>query len=384
MTFVHLADTHLGMTAFQAVDPESGMNLRERLIYDNFLASVEEIIRARPDAVVHAGDLFDQVRPRTRAYTTVLTALDRLHDEDIPLVVIAGNHSMPKTRYTESPFAVLDYHRADIHAAYRYRYEPVECGDTLFHLIPNLLRPEHYSEEFNRVECSPRHHNVLVTHGLASDLSDKKLQTAAEHEISMSMLSSDFEYIALGHYHGQQQVADNAWYSGSIEYCSYREIGDRKGGLVVDPGTRTVAHLGLPHTPMVDAGTIDCANLTPAGVIGEVGGLVERLAGEERTGMCRVTLTGLTRETARHLNRRELAAVKGDLLDLRIRIIRDEQDTPVLDAESVERIDYVDEFSSYVERLNLPPRQQQFVRERGAEILRRVLKNRQEARDAAE
>lgn len=384
MTFVHIADTHLGMTGFQAVDPESGMNLRERLIYDNFLASVEEIIRARPDAVVHAGDLFDQVRPRTRAYTTVLAALDRLHEEDIPLVVIAGNHSMPKTRYTESPFAVLDYHRADIHAAYRYRYEPVECGDTLFHLIPNLLRPEHYSEEFNRVECSPRHHNVLVTHGLASDLSDKKLQTAAEHEISMSMLSSDFEYIALGHYHGQQQVADNAWYSGSIEYCSYREIGDRKGGLVVDPGAGTVAHLGLPHTPMVDAGTIDCANLTPAGVIGEVGGLVGQLPAGARTGMCRVTLTGLTRETGRHLNRRELAAVKGDLLDLRIRIIRDEQDTPVFDAESVERIDYVDEFSSYVERLNLPPRQQQFVRERGAEILRRVLKNRQEAGDAAE
>jgi len=384
MKCVHIADTHLGMTGFQTVDPESGMNLRERLVYDNFLMSIEEIIRARPDAIIHAGDLFDQVRPRTRAYTTVLAALDRLHEEEIPLVVIAGNHSMPKTRYTESPFAVLDYHRADIHAAYRYRYEPVELGDTLFHLIPNLLRADHYTEEFNRVECSPRHHNVLVTHGLASDLSDKKLQTAAEHEISMSMLSSDFEYIALGHYHGQQQVADNAWYSGSIEYCSYAEIRDRKGGLIVNTGTGDVSHLGLPHTSMVDGGTVDCTRCTPAGVVDEVAGLVEQLSGEERSGMCQVTLTGLTRETARHLNRRDLATIKGGLLDLRIRIIRDEQDTPVFDADSVERIDYVAEFRAYVDRLNLTSKQQEFVRERGAVILRRVLEKRREAGDAAE
>jgi hypothetical protein len=36
--------------------------------------------------LVHAGDFFDTVKPRTRAYTTVLEALDRLHAAGIPLV----------------------------------------------------------------------------------------------------------------------------------------------------------------------------------------------------------------------------------------------------------------------------------------------------------
>ena len=43
MKIVHLADTHLGLAAFNRVDPETGMNLREQLIYDNFLAAVDRI-----------------------------------------------------------------------------------------------------------------------------------------------------------------------------------------------------------------------------------------------------------------------------------------------------------------------------------------------------
>ncbi|MHC1627196.1 MAG: metallophosphoesterase family protein [Methanoculleaceae archaeon] len=384
MKFVHIADTHLGLSAFQAVDPGTGMNLRERLIYDNFLSSIDEIIRYHPDVIVHAGDLFDQVRPRTRAYTTVLTALDHLHDAGIPSVVISGNHSMPKTRYTESPFAVLRYHRADLHAAYRYRYERVEIGDILFHLIPNLLRPEHYREEFNRVTLSERHHNILVTHGLVSALSERRLQTAAEHEISMGMLSSEFDYIALGHYHGQQQVAGNAWYSGSLEFCSYREIGDLKGGLLVDLDREGPTHIDLPHTPMVDAGTVDCADLTPAAVIDEVAARIDRLEGEERSGMCQITLTGLTKEVAHQLKQKEIASLKGDLLDLRIRIIQEERDTPVFRGDSITRIDYIKEFRRYVDHLNLPPAQHEFVRRRGAEILRRAIERDREGGDAAE
>ncbi len=78
MKLIHIADTHLGLAAFNRLDPESGMNLREKQIYDNFLSAIDVIIKQKPDVLVHAGDLFDQVKPKTRAYTTVLEALDRL------------------------------------------------------------------------------------------------------------------------------------------------------------------------------------------------------------------------------------------------------------------------------------------------------------------
>ena len=259
MKLVHIADTHLGLSAFSRLDPESGMNLREKQIYDNFLTAIDQIICEKPDVLVHAGDLFDTVKPKTRAFKTVLDALTRLKDAGIALVVVTGNHSMVKTRYTTSPLVLLTYYPAEIHAAYQFKYEKVEIGDTVFHLIPNMLRVEDYRTAYDQVELDKCKNNVLVTHGLATTIKDKRLATVAEHELDSTILSADFDYIALGHYHNQVQIAENAWYSGSTEYLTYGEIRDIKGGLVINPGKHTVDHLDLPHTPMYDCGTIACA-----------------------------------------------------------------------------------------------------------------------------
>ena len=67
MHLIHIADTHLGLAAFNRLDPESGMNLREKQVYDNFLKATDEIIHQHPAGLVHAGDLIDAVKPRTLA-----------------------------------------------------------------------------------------------------------------------------------------------------------------------------------------------------------------------------------------------------------------------------------------------------------------------------
>jgi DNA repair protein SbcD/Mre11 len=41
MHLIHIADTHLGLSAFNRLDPESGMNLQEKQVYDNFLKAIE-------------------------------------------------------------------------------------------------------------------------------------------------------------------------------------------------------------------------------------------------------------------------------------------------------------------------------------------------------
>lgn len=48
----------------------------------------------------HREQLLVGVKPKTRAYTPVLEALDHLQAVGIPFIVIAGNHSIVKTRYT--------------------------------------------------------------------------------------------------------------------------------------------------------------------------------------------------------------------------------------------------------------------------------------------
>jgi DNA repair exonuclease SbcCD nuclease subunit len=378
MKLVHIADTHLGLSQFNRLDPESGMNLREKLLYENFLAAIDQIILEKPDVLVHAGDLFDQVKPKTRAYTTVLEALDRLHAAGIPFVVIAGNHSMVKTRYTTSPFQVLVYHPGEITAAYSFRYEKAEIGDCVFHLIPNMLRVEDYRTEYEKVQLSDRHRNVLVTHGLATSIRDRRLATVAEHELDSTMLSDDFDYIALGHYHRQTSLTGKAWYSGSLEYLTYGEISDLKGGLMVDLGHSSrgeapcIQPLTLPRTQMTDLGTIVCEGLHPADISQEI---ISRVGEREvpPLSMAQVTLDSLSREHGKGPDMRELAAVREQLLDLKIRVRQSEEGQVVPFQQEFHAIDYLQEFSSFIAAQQLSARQKEFSEQYGKEILRMAM-----------
>ncbi len=380
MHLIHIADTHLGLAAFNRLDPESGMNLREKQVYDNFLKAIDEIIQQKPDVLVHAGDLFDTVKPKTRAYTTVLEALDRLHAAGIPLIVIAGNHSMAKTQYTISPYEVLAYHPSQIKAAYKYKYERVEIGDTIFHLIPNMIQPEHYRTAYDQVEFSNNHHNVLVTHGLATAIKDKRLMEVAEHELDSTILSDRFDYIALGHYHHQCQITDNAWYSGSTEYLTFGEIADTKGGLIVDPGRHEVRHLDLPHTPMIDLGTIKCQGVHPGDITEEI---ISRIVTKSIPlySMAQVTLDGLSREHGKGIDLKDLTAVREQLLELKIRTKSEEEEQPVPLQQDIRMIDYLREFETFIEKQQLSAKQKAFVASHGRSVLQSVM---DEHRETAE
>jgi exonuclease SbcD len=378
MKLVHIADTHLGMAQFNRIDPDTGMNLREKLIYGNFLQSIDRILALRPDVLVHAGDLFDQVRPKTMAYTTVLEALDRLADAGIPVVLVAGNHSMPKTRYTPSPFRVLEFHPAELHAAYRYRYEKVEIGDSVFHLIPNMIRPVDYRTAYDQVECDSGRSNVLVTHGLASSLKERRLNTVAEHEIDATMLSGGFDYIALGHFHGQVQVGSRAWYSGSTEYLSYGEIRDTKGGLLVDLGRKSIDSLPLVNTPMMDLGTIDCQEEPSRAVPGLIKAAIEH-GKPELISLAQVTVVCQSREQAKAIDHQALARERERLLDLKIRTVIREEDRPVPDEQDLRAIDYLAEFDVFLKRKNLALREAGFIREEGRAALLAAIRGDEDA-----
>lgn len=382
MRFVHIGDSHLGLSQFNRL-AEDGINLRERLIYGNFLDGIDAIVGEHPDAVVHSGDLFHSVRPKTPAYTTALEALSRLGDAGIPLLVIAGNHDMRKSRYTTSPFEVLEYHSAPIHAGYGNRYEPVDIGDTRFHLIPNLLQPGQYREEFDRIEPFRNGGNVLVTHGLASTLRDRRLGTVMEHEIDTTMLSPDFDYIALGHFHGQRQVADNAWYCGSQEYITYAEIRDTKGGLLVDLDDDRVEPLDLPRTPMVDLGELDCSSLSSREIGEEI---AERCLHEGRSqqpAMARITLSGADRRVLQSMDPGLLQEARSRFLDLRIVVRSEPAGTPLTDRRDLTGVDYVELFAEYLGGQGLESRAHTFVLGKGSEVIRRVMAGEPGEGDAA-
>src|SRR5260221_270494 len=85
----HFSDTHLGHQQYPRTDG-SGLNVREQDIARAFRAVVDLAVAERPDLVVHAGDLFDGVRPGNRALAAAMEGFVRLSGAGIPTIAIAG------------------------------------------------------------------------------------------------------------------------------------------------------------------------------------------------------------------------------------------------------------------------------------------------------
>ena len=72
MRIIHFSDTHLGHGDYSAIDQETGLNQREVDIYNVFREIIDYILESKPDLVIHAGDLFDMVRPSNKAISEAL------------------------------------------------------------------------------------------------------------------------------------------------------------------------------------------------------------------------------------------------------------------------------------------------------------------------
>ena len=384
MKFIHIADTHLGRTAFNKL-AEDGSNLRETLIYDNFYEGINAIIEEQPDALVHAGDLFDTVKPKTKALLVVMQALDMLKDAGIPFIAIAGNHSMQKNAYTVSAFQILQQAHPEIHVAYSFKYENVFINGTLFHLIPNMLHPADYrtaaEEALSWVRGGmygtlPVQHHVLVTHGLATTIRDKRLSTVAEFELTPDVLSESFDYIALGHYHGQMQVGPNAWYCGSQEHLTYGEIADKKGALKVDltwprESQFRVAPFSLPRSPMKDLGTIRCAEMAMEDIIDSIEDRVGLLDGVGDQ-MLQVTLD-FDGNPVKPIPADALKDIRENILDLKIRIKSKETERAEIQQQDLKAINYIEEFTTFLQQRPMSETQRATVQARGTDTLKAVM-----------
>ena len=314
MKIIHLADSHLGFSSYSRMD-EHGQNRIEEMVYKGFDQAIDKIIQSRPDAVVHAGDVFHHVRPKIKPLVVFQKGLQRLMEEGIPVIVISGNHDAPKSFSLTSPFRLFEGLR-DVHIAQRYKYERFLVGDHYFHCIPFCLEPQDYLTEFEKIERSGR--DVLVMHGLVESLQNRKMRSVGEHELKDSLLKSDFDYIALGHFHGQAQVASNAYYSGSVEYFNFGESQDEKGMLLVDLETGNATNVPVKPKYMMDHPAIDCRGLHSE----EIAESLLELCHEDevRDRMVRITLKNVNRAAFRSIDQGRLNRLGTTALYFKIRL----------------------------------------------------------------
>ncbi|KAA0003968.1 MAG: exonuclease SbcCD subunit D [Thermoplasmata archaeon] len=299
MRILHVADTHLGYSAYHKV-ASNGLNQREMDVYNAFKQFIDYAIETKPDLILHCGDLFDSVRPTNRAISFALQQLLRLSEEDIPIVIISGNHETPKLRETGSVFRIFE-HIKGVHPVYKGKYEQMEFSDVIIHAIPHCHTGEDLKKALESIEIKEGYHNIQMLHVGIIGVKEFRRGDFNEQVIPTGYLKQEFSYIALGHYHKETEISKNAYYAGSTEHFSFKEAGEEKGFFEIEINSDVKKNfIPLKIRPMIDLGIIDCSSLSSEEITKKIEDMLSEINAEGK--ILRLLLKKIDRSIYRGLD----------------------------------------------------------------------------------
>ena len=265
MKLFHLSDLHLGKRV-----NEFSMLEDQRYILDRIL----ELTRTQqPDAILLAGDIYDKPVPPAEAvelFDRFLVALSAL---GVPVLVISGNHdSAERLAFGGRLMSQSGVHFAPVYSG---SITPITLQDShgpvRFWLMP-FVKPAQVRRFFPEAEIGsytdalrtalealpldPACRNVLVTHQFvtgASRSESEEISVGGTDNVDAAVFDA-FDYVALGHIHGPQQVGrPTLRYCGTPLKYSFSEVGHRKSVTVVQLEEKGKVTLStLPLVPLRD------------------------------------------------------------------------------------------------------------------------------------
>ena len=324
MKVLHCADSHLGFSAFRRVS-DSGINVRELDVYRAFEAVVDRILALKPDVVIHAGDLFDGVRPNNRALSVALDQLLRLDAAGIAVVLIAGNHETPRLRETGHIFKVFE-HLKNVHTVfegYEQIFFDIDSKKICVHGLPHMRNREEFEEQLACVApVESADLNILVAHGGVVELPAFSMHESNEVLLPVDRFERLFEYVALGHYHNYSVVNElgNVVYSGSMEQLSFAEANAQKGFVLASFDEKTGLSTRFEKCEirgMIDLPPLRCENLDVQEVNKQLFRLIDShdIVGK----MVRISLKDVSSSVYRGLDLQAVRKACGSALHLEIR-----------------------------------------------------------------
>ena len=265
MKLIHLSDLHLGKRV-----NEFSMLEDQQYILTEILHIMDE---EQPDGVLIAGDVYDKTVPSAEAVALLDDFLVRLAKRDLQIFLISGNHDSPE----RMAFGGRLMEGSGVHLApvYDGRVSPITLTDAYgtvnFYLLP-FVKPAHVRRCFPEREITTytdalaaaieamgveqTGRNVLVTHQFvtgAARCDSEELSVGGTDNVDVSVFDP-FDYVALGHIHGPQQVGrETVRYCGTPLKYSFSEAGHQKSVTVVELGPKgTVSVRTVPLIPLRD------------------------------------------------------------------------------------------------------------------------------------
>lgn len=269
MKLIHLSDLHIGKRV-----NEVSMIDDQEYILQQILRIIDE---EKGDAVLIAGDVYDKSVPSAEAVTLFDDFLCELAQRKVPTLIISGNHDSPERLAFGN--RLMEESGIHISPVYDGSVSTItlsdEHGDVDFWLLP-FLKPAHAKRYFpdadiesytDACRVAVEHmgidttiRNVLLTHQFvtgASTCESEEISVGGSDNVEASVFA-DFDYVALGHIHGPQNIGTN-----KIRYCgtplkySFSEEHHHKSVTVVNLNAKGELNLELrPLTPKHDLRSI--------------------------------------------------------------------------------------------------------------------------------
>jgi len=323
MRLVHLADIHLGFRQYQR-QASNGINQREVDVGKTFRAVVDRVIELAPELVLVAGDVFHTVRPTNPAILTAFLQFERLkrslpHTE---IVIVAGNHDTPRTSETGCILGLFRQLGITVVEG-EPKWVRVAEHDLAILAVPDM------GQGSPRLEPDPSaRYNILLLHGEIEGVLPRygRELDRAPMEISIEALGPHrWDYVALGHYHVYRPIAENAFYSGSIDYTSTNPWGELaeereyrlegKGIIEHDLANRVHRfHPVPPERAWVDLMPISGAGLSPASLDEAIRAALDQCEGGIKDKIVRLVVRDVPRHILRELDHRALREYKRQAL----------------------------------------------------------------------
>ncbi len=270
MRILHTGDWHVGKT------------IRGRSRADEFEAVLEEVVSIaqaeQVDAVLIAGDIYDQRAVTAEADALIFDVLLQLHAASIPVIAIPGNHDsairleilgrlLERIGTTVVPKVMRPEAGGVVEVASRQGRDraAIACvpfvperrfGDAADLFLDPSKLTSGYDEKMGVILSTmgaafrPDRVNLLMGHlfidGARTGGGEREITIGRNYAVSPAHIPSNATYVALGHIHRPQQMKgcpSPTYYSGSLLQLDFGEVNQEKLVYVVDASPQKPAQV---------------------------------------------------------------------------------------------------------------------------------------------
>ena len=265
--FLHTADWQLGKPYERIDNDDDKRSLASQARFDVLKTIGERIKAHQAEFVLVAGDLFDSITPSN---ANVSKAFERMGNWNVPVFIIPGNHDHggPGSLW-ENDYLVAEQRKLAPQVKVLLEKTPFVHGDVVIYPCPLLRRTDtadltawlrdpsvHPAEHANKTRIILAHGTVQ---GFGSSADEEEDAPGEANLIDVKRLpSGDYDYVALGDWHGTTEVTPKAWYSGTPETDRFPKGADNDPGNILE----VVAGRGLaPQVTKVRTSRLDWVSL---------------------------------------------------------------------------------------------------------------------------